>query len=77
MEKNSVRSAGKLHQPVCSDKYPYKPWDPPYPLCGLVAMGEEPEWSPLPPNCEACERAQEYSAWQRSIPGQGQMEMDI
>lgn len=67
MKKNSVRAAGKLHLPQTSDKYPHLPLGEPRPLCGLIGMGEDPEWSPLPANCEACERAKVYQTQQREI----------
>ena len=80
MTKNklSVRSAGKLHIPATYDQYPYKPMDPPVPLCSMFMMGEVPEWSPMPPTCEACERAKILQDRRRELqPLPGQMVMDV
>ena len=74
MRKVSVFSGGKLHKPVM---FGCLPMDPPRPLCGLVRMGEEPQWSAMPPSCEACDRAEEHLARQKEIHAKGQIEMDI
>ena len=77
MEKNSVRSAGKLHEPARYSIYPYEFLDQPIPLCSLFAAGVEPSWSPLPPNCEACEIAKETNERLRGKGEEGQTAMDL
>lgn len=72
MKKVSVKSAGKLHRPVL---YGCLPMDPPRPLCGMIGMEENPSWSALDPNCEACERMFAYK--NRIKPINPQTEMGI
>ncbi len=64
MKKVSVRSANKLHRPVF---YGALPMNPPRPLCGLVGMGEDPQWSSLEHFCEACDRAFKYEDSMKSL----------
>lgn len=78
MEKRSVRSAGKLHIPATYDDWPHNAMDPPAPLCSLFRMGETPTWSPLPPNCEACEIAKAHQDRMRELrPKKKQLAMDM
>lgn len=59
MDKNSVRSGRRLHRPATYNNYPYEPMEPPIPLCSSFVVGEDPEWSQMPPACDACDRAHE------------------
>lgn len=72
MKKVSVRSAGKLHRPVF---YGALPMDPPRPLCGLVGMGENPQWSSLEHHCEACDRLYNYQESKKVVEAQIGMEI--
>ena len=72
MEKVSVYSAGRYHIPVM---YGCLPINPPRPLCGLVRMGEEADWSDQEPNCEACARKQERDNRKKAVDIQIGMEI--
>ena len=78
IEKNSVVTAGKLHIPATYEEYPHHPMDPPVPLCNMFALGETPRFSPMPPNCEACERAKIMQDRRRELqPQPGQQAMHL
>ena len=78
MEKNSVRSGGKLHIPATYDDWPHHFIDPPVPLCSMYALGVDPSWSVLPPNCEACEVVKGHQDKMRAIMGKKpQLAMDL
>jgi len=49
--------------------------DPPRPLCGLVGMGENPQWSSLEHHCEACDRLYNYQESKKVVEAQIGMEI--
>ena len=72
MKKVSVKAASGFHRPVF---YGALPRDPPRPLCGLIRMGEDPEWSPLDHLCDACDRLFEHNNRKKAIKLQIEMEI--
>ena len=72
MKKVSVKAASKLHRPVF---YGALLRDPPRPLCGLIRMGEDPEWSPLDHLCDACDRKFLHDQKKKALKLQIEMEI--
>ena len=74
---NSVKSAGKLHEPARSLVFPYNWLKEPTPACSSFVIGVEPEWDPRPPNCKACEIVVKQLERQRGLGEEGQTKMDL
>ena len=74
---NSVKSAGKLHEPARSLIFPYNWLKDPIPACSMFDGGHDPEWDPGVPDCEACDRVIERLEKRRGLGEEGQTMMDL
>ena len=71
--KMNVKSAELVHLPVMCVGYPPKALDYPWPLCGLVAHMDDPEWTDEACNCQRCKNK---AAWRKENAG-GQIRMRL